>query len=184
MIAVPTSNQRLGGICLRSPSKQELAGDIHSVLSQFDQLGLRPCIEMADQLPSPYGGIEASFHLRADLIQAWAPDCDTMGLSVKLQLDTERRTADLEREIVLALLLGPAVFEFPSHAEFASSVRIRRNIVLAARKTALSFQTAEASRPEDCWTYDGERGFTVRPGQALIAALQKATQPESRRNFN
>jgi len=56
---------------------------------------------------------------------------------------------------------------------------MRRNIVLAARKTALAFYTAEADRPEDCWTHDDERGFTVRPGHALIAALQKATQPEA-----
>ncbi|MDB5932464.1 MAG: putative lipoprotein, partial [Polaromonas sp.] len=54
----------------------------------------------------------------------------------------------------------------------------RRNTVLAARKTALALYTAEADRPEDCWVYDDERGFTVRPGQQLIDALQKATQPE------
>ncbi|MDB5777805.1 MAG: putative lipoprotein, partial [Polaromonas sp.] len=104
---------------------------------------------------------------------------DTLDLAARLQLDTARSTDDLEREILLTMLLGPLAFEFPSHAEMASSVRIRRNIVLAARKTALAFYTAEADRPEDCWTYDPERGFTVRPGEPLIAALRKATQPEA-----
>ena len=75
------------------------------------------------------------------------------------------------------MLLGPLVFEFPSFAELAASVRMRCYTVQAARKTALAFYTAEADRPEDCWSYDEDRGFTVRPGHGLIAALIKATQP-------
>jgi hypothetical protein len=86
--------------------------------------------------------------------------------------------ADLMLEIVVTLLMGPVAFEFPSRDELLSAVRIRRNIVLAARKTTLAFHTREVDRPLDCWTYNEDRGFTVLPGVSLIAALTKATQPE------
>ena len=179
MTAALTSSPSTGGIRLTHSTHEVMALDRHRFLSQLDQLGLRQCIEMADGFSSPDGGVETSFYLRAELACAWAPGLDTMNLTAQLQLDTTHHAGDLEREILLVMLLGPLAFEFPSHAELVSSVRIRRNIVLAARKTALAFCTAEADRPEDCWRYDKELGFTVRPGQALIAALQKATQPEA-----
>jgi hypothetical protein len=56
---------------------------------------------------------------------------------------------------------------------------MRQFIVQAASKTALNFHTSEAERPEDCWTYQEETGFTVRPGSPLIQALIKATQPDA-----
>ena len=49
----------------------------------------------------------------------------------------------------------------------------------AAGKTALAFDTEHAERPEDYWTYDEARGFTVLPGRSLIDGLRKATQPEA-----
>ena len=107
----------------------------------------------------------------------WAPDFDTTQLCERLGLRPQD-DADLEREILAAMLLGPVTFPFPSAAELASGVRIRRNIVKAARKTTLAFDTVEAERPEDYWTYAESSGFTVLPGKSLIEALQKATQPE------
>jgi len=76
------------------------------------------------------------------------------------------------------MLLGPVAFEFPNHAELASAVRIRKNIVEAACRTELAFQTDEAERPADCWTYAKGRGFTLLPGSHLVTALRKATQPD------
>ena len=116
--------------------------------------------------------------LSADRVQAWAPAHDTLQLCQTLGLDTLNRPGDLMREIVLTLLMGPVAFEFPSLDELVSAVRIRRNIVQAARKTTLAFHTSALDRPQDCWTYDEDRGFTIRPGVSLIAALTKATQPE------
>lgn len=110
--------------------------------------------------------------------QDWAPGFDTLQLTQALDLDTLHRTADLEREIVVALLMGPVAFEFPSIDELVSAVHIRRNIVQAARKTTLAFETEGAERPEDCWTYDEDAGFTLLPGVPLIDALIKTTQPE------
>ncbi|TXT41554.1 MAG: putative lipoprotein [Comamonadaceae bacterium] len=111
-------------------------------------------------------------------IALWAPGLDTLMLGQKLQLDIVNSEADLLREIVLTLLMGPVAFEFPSLDELLSALRIRRNMVQAARKTNLAFHTSQAERPEDCWRYDEERGFVIRAGASLIDALIKATQPE------
>lgn len=85
---------------------------------------------------------------------------------------------DLTREIVVSMLMGPVAFVFPSVDEWVSAVRIRINIVQAARKTMLAFHTSEAERPQDYWTYDEDRGFATREGVSLIQALEMATQPD------
>ena len=176
---IPDPGPRPGGIRLRTETNEALTAASRSLQGQLEHLGLQRYVDMAPVRPSPDNkGVEQSVHLRADLADRWAPGLDTTGLNQHLQLDTGQRNDDLDREILLAMLLSPVGFSFPSHAELASAVRIRRNIVLAARKTALAFHTSEAERPHDCWTYAEGRGFTVRPGHALIAALQKATQPE------
>ncbi|HEY6094014.1 MAG TPA: hypothetical protein VIU93_03580 [Gallionellaceae bacterium] len=117
--------------------------------------------------------------LHPDLAEAWAPDGDTLQLTRQLQLHPFENSDDLEREILLAMLLSPVALEFPSAQELLAAVRIRRNIVQAARKTALSFSTEAAERPEAYWTYDEERGFILLPGSPLITALEKATQPDA-----
>lgn len=144
-------------------------------LNQLEELKLDRYVETAEGADANRRFIR--FRLRREYADRWAPGCDTMQLSQKLDLDTRGKSRDLEREILLAMLLGPIPFEFPSHDELASAVRIRKNIVEAARKTELSFHTTEAERPADYWTYANGRGFTLLPGKSLIAALQKATQP-------
>jgi len=124
------------------------------------------------------GGGFTSLILQAEPQARWAPAFDTLQLAANLQLDTTASTTDLTREIVVAMLMGPVAFEFPSIDECLSAVRIRINTVLAARKTMLDFQTSEAERPQDCWTYDEDYGFTIRPGASLTDALTKATQPD------
>jgi Protein-glutamine gamma-glutamyltransferase len=99
-------------------------------------------------------------------------------LCQRLQLDTQESPDDLDREIMLAMLASPIHFEFPSFDELLSALRVRRNIVQNARRTALAFDTEHAERPEDFWTYDVARGFTLKPGKSLIEALQKTTQPD------
>lgn len=178
MMAVHTPSPRTGGIRLRTPSADALAAASRSFLAQLAQLGLQHAVETADGPPSLQEGVETSFHLRADLAEKWAPGLDTAGLT-SLPQPGDAHASDPEREIVLAMLLSPVGFAFAGHAELASAVRIRRNLVVAARQTALAFHTTEVDRPDDCWHYDQDRGFTVRPGHALIASLQKATQPDA-----
>lgn len=110
--------------------------------------------------------------------EAWAPGYDTMHLAAALGLRTHDSDADLEREILVAMLMSPPGLEFPSVDELESAIHIRRNIVQAARRTTLAFDTEATERPEDCWTYDEDRGFTLLPGVPLIDALIKTTQPE------
>lgn len=116
--------------------------------------------------------------LEPECVQAWAPGHNTLELAANLKLDTVGKLDDLQLEIMAAMLMGPIGFEFPSLDELQSAVRIRQNIVQAARKTTLDFQTEEAERPKDCWAYDEDRGFYLLPGVSLIDALVKATQPE------
>lgn len=182
MSAAPPQSPHAGGIRLHADSLADLASARDHFLAQLRQLGLHSQVEISEACATAAGSareFEQGFALRAELAAQWAPGHDTTGLTRQLQLDTQHRTDDLEREILLAMLLGPVAFSFPDHAELASALRIRRNMVKAARKTALAFHTTEAERPEDCWTYHEDSGFTVRPGHALVPALQKATQPEA-----
>lgn len=110
--------------------------------------------------------------------KSFAADSDTLQLSQRLKFDINDNHADLEQEILLSMLLSPVPFQFPNYHELASALRIRKNIVVNARKTALAFSTAAAERPTEFWTYDENAGFTILPGQSLITALQKATQPD------
>ncbi len=114
--------------------------------------------------------------LLPDTAEHLTPAYDTTRVCATLGLDTEQ-DHDLEREIMITMLRSPWAFVFPSYEELASTLNIRRNIVKAARKTRLAFDTVHAERPEG-WTYAEGRGFTVLPGQSLISLLQKATQPD------
>jgi len=172
----PAVPKMAAGVRLRGTSEHEIDIARQDFLAQLKALGLQQHVET--EQGSDADGRFIGFRLRADLAAEWAPDCDTMELCRRLGLDTQASADDLEREILLALLLAPVPFCFPSHAELASSVRIRKNIVTAARRTTLDFHTTEAERPEDCWRYVSGRGFTLLPGASLIDAVRKATQPD------
>jgi len=146
------------------------------LLAQLGLADLQPYIEM--QVGADAQGDFVTLRLLPEPAAKWAPGFDTLQLAFNLKLDTTNSLSDLTREIVVAMLMGPVPFEFPSVAEFMSAVRIRINTVQAARKTMLEFQTSEAERPQDYWIYDEDYGFTIRPGASLINALIMATQPE------
>lgn len=149
------------------------ATQCRAVLDKLDELGLRPFLA--------HRALECHqlFGLTPEAAERLASRGDTTNLCRELGLDTLSSVADLEREIVLALLAAPRPLFFPSAAEFLSAVAIRRNIVLAARRTRLAFGTAQAERPPSHWTYDEDRGFTLLPGQPLVEALTLATQPDA-----
>ena len=143
--------------------------------AHFAALNLAYCVDVQ---PGPVAGA-CTYRLQETYRQRWLPDADTTHLCADLQLDTEHDTDDLEREILLTLLINPLRFDYPSFDDFASAVRVRKGIVVAARRTALAFDTSlAAERPEDCWTYSIDTGFVVLPGQSLIDSLRKASQPE------
>lgn len=164
--------QAAGGILFSANDRAELD---RAGAAFRDLLAARGLAAEVESVAGPDG---LRFFLKPAAAAAWAPDYDTLQLCEKLGLDGVARPDDLEREILIAMLLGPVAFEFPSYAELLAAVRMRRYIVEAARQTELDFHTTEAERPAEYWTYAEGRGFIILPGKPLITALQKATQPE------
>ena len=142
------------------------------VVAILQQHALHEVVEVVDDQ------LASRFVLQPVIAAHWLPNHDTLSLTGLLSLDTHRTPGDLEKEILIALLASPVPMEFPSVEELIAHVHMRRNIVVFGRKTELNFDTSAAERPDDCWSYDEERGFTVRPGCSLIHSLKKATQPE------
>ena len=166
------------GICVYGRTVEECEASQRSFLNRLEQLKLDGCVETSIRSTGSQPCVE--FRLREEFAHEWAPGGDTTQLCERLQLDTVNNSADLEREILLAMLVSPIPFEFPSDAELMAAVRMRQRIVEAARKTALSFATSSAERPVEDWDYDEDRGgFLIRPDRLLVDALRKATQPDS-----
>jgi hypothetical protein len=170
-----------GGILIFGAGDQDIEAARRNFLRHLEQLGLDGYVHTC-AVSDPQRRV-IRFRLRAEFAGAWAVDCDTTRLCQAVELDTHANPDDLEREILLAMLLGPIPFEFPSYDELASAVRIRKYIVEAARKTALAFHTTEAERPAEYWAYVKDCGFTLLPDKSLITALEKATQPEASGNL-
>ncbi len=164
------------GVLLRSPQPLDATAQ---QLAALQRLGAP---ELAPQVDAEAGqdaqGHWVRLRLTAGAAQAWAPGFDTTRLAARLGLHTLEHQDDLRREIVLAMLMNPAGYEYPGLDELESAVRIRINIVQAARRTSLAFDTRAAERPQDCWAYVKDRGFTLQPGVSLIDALIRTTQPE------
>ena len=143
------------------------------VFTWLDALGLNQGIESSEQ-PG-----YCHFWLNEEQSRAWAPAYDSTQLCTKLDIQPLNNDPQLELEIIVAMLISPLVFQFASYEEFVAAVHIRRNIVNAAKKTELAFDTNQAERPADCWEYSETQGFTIKPGKRLIDALKSATQPDS-----
>lgn len=163
-----------GGIVFKGRGFAAAENDRKKLLGYLEDLGIH---RQARCIVDP-GGENVRLQLDEESGRAWTPGCDTTHLCDTLRLDTTV-ARDLEREIFIAMLAGPIPFVFPSFDELMCAVHIRRNIVDAARKTALAFHTSEAERPADYWTYAEGRGFTLLPGKPLIEAVRKATQPDA-----
>jgi hypothetical protein len=103
-------------------------------------------------------------------VNEFAPKCNTLSFHTHAQ--------NLKQEILWSMLVSPHRFQYMQVEELASVVRVRENIVLAARQTALAFQTGSAERPVEFWHYEENAGFILQPGTGLIQALISATQPE------
>jgi len=157
-----------GGIWLGGAGKEAIAA-----FDRFESLGIAPYIEVK------HGKDGTVFRLEPEVAEELAPNAASIDLCGKLKLSPRENPEDLEREILLAQMLSPVRFNYANAGEFASAINIRKNIVGAAGKTLLAFDTGPAAeRPSDCWTYSREAGFTIVPGKSLVEALKKATQPE------
>jgi hypothetical protein len=160
-----------GGILIRLENSRDLAAARLSFLEQARKLDIDRLLVATEETSSH--GIR--FRLTDAARPQWTAGNDRLQLCSHPDLRLNEQNP--EQEILLAMLAGPVAFEFPTYAELAASIRMRRNIVTAARRTLLAFHPSKIERPEDCWAYTEERGFTVLPGKSLIDALRKATQP-------
>src|SRR5690606_36702433 len=114
-----------------------LALDGQHLRAWLAALGLASLVESSGGRDA--AGAYLDFRLRPDAAARCAPGHDTSGLAVALGLDTAGRDRDLDTDILEAILLCPITFELPSHDDLVSAIRLRRCIVLTARRTVLSF---------------------------------------------
>jgi hypothetical protein len=171
-----------GGIELtRTPADQadRLAARLSADLQEW---GLQSAIQTLN-VPLEDGTVALVASLRPEFQQAHMPGFNSLNLRTSLGpadlADHTNETWALEREIWVALLGSPHRFAFRDLEALKSHVRVRRNMALAARLTALAFKTEAAERPEADWHYEEEPGFILKPGRPLINALIGATQPEA-----
>ncbi len=117
--------------------------------------------------------------LRKSVFAKLAEGFDTLDLRERLSKSSAPGDEDLlQLETWVALLCAPVRIDFPTIDDLQSHLRIRRNIALAAEKTALAFKTHAAERPTAFWRDDPDVGFLLQPGASLVDALVAATQPE------
>jgi len=175
---------------------QTLEGGIEFTLTPADQAdclaaqlsadlrewGLQSAIQTLHQ-PLEDGTVALVARLQREFQQNHMPGFNSLNLCTSLgpvdQANHANEAWALEREIWVALLGSPHRFAFRDLEALKSHVRVRRNMALAARLTALAFKTEAAERPEADWHYEEDPGFILKPGRPLIQALISATQPEA-----
>lgn len=161
-------------------NKSDKENIVTQVMSYFKSHGLENAINLREATQD--SSLVIAFSLREDYQSQWAPDWDTTQLFKALSLKGFKVKHDLDKEILVGMLLAPIPFQFPNYDEFHSAIQIRHHTVNAGYLAALNFDTSATERPEDYWHYDEDAGFLLKQGQSIIDALIKATQPESMEN--
>jgi hypothetical protein len=128
------------------------------------------------------GPYQCAYKLKESSREQWAPTWDTTRLYATMGIDGQKNTEDLEKEILVAMLMATIPFTFPSMDELVSAIRIRHYVVNAGYKAALNFDTRAIERPVDYWHYDEVGGFLLNKGQSIIDGLVKATQPSNQKD--
>ena len=139
--------------------------DLSACFAFFESHGINEGLDIAPTA----GGLLC--HMSDAWMQVHAPASHTLSLHQHAQ--------HLKQEILWAMLVSPHRFDFNDLDALSSAVRVRENIVLDARKTALAFKTTAAERPSEFWRYEEGAGFILQPHTRLIEALVSATQPEA-----
>lgn len=168
------------GIEFVSNTLQDQKVLIESMNQYLEGLQLLQCVNCISSEVN--GSYQVSFVLKDSGKDLWAPNWDTTNLYVTMGIDGQNNREDLDKEIVVAMLLATIPFTFPSFEELLSAIRIRHYVVDAGYKAALNFDTEGIERPIDYWYYDEEEGFLLKKGQSIIDGLIKATQPEKIEN--
>ncbi len=161
------------GLFVAADTPAQAARDRQALLQRAADLGLAADL----QLDVSTGRPGNTLALQAQSAQRWTPGFDTLGLSQRCDAARGEAAQAVEVETVLALAASPIPLEFPSLQEWESALRMRQDIVWAARRTTMDFHTARVDRPVAFWDYDENSGFILRPGADLVEALIHATQP-------
>ena len=168
--------EELEGICLLFDQEQQAKTAASEISSWTQALGAQA-----------YLNIDLDSYRDQYLVQVTAtpallaltPEYDTLNLNKRLGLDTVNDPMQLDLEILTCLARTPVSYCYPSVEELQAAVRVRHFAVDAARRTELAFNPDGFERPQDCWTYDENSGFLLRPGVDMVDALIKTTQPQS-----
>lgn len=165
----------LEGLCLLFEEQQQAQGAASEIVNWCVDLGAQAYlnIELCSYEDWHLVQVRAS-----ETLQALTPQHNTLDLNKQLGLDTCTHPKQLDLEIVLCLARAPIAYCFPSVQELKAAVRVRHFAVDAARRTELAFNPDGYERPKECWEYDEDSGFLLRPGVDMVDALIKTTQPE------
>lgn len=175
-----TLQSQEGGIQLTTTQAEDADRLTRELVHLLDEWALA-CAVQTLVLPLNGNRVALICNLRPDFRAQCMPGHDTLALQEKLGHTPKTDEAwALEREIWVALLGSPHRFQFASLASLTSHIRVRRNMALDARKTALAFKTDAAERPQAFWQDGGDdAGFILQPGRCLVDALIAATQPDA-----
>ena len=167
--------EELEGICLLFDQEQQAKTAASEIASWGQALGAQAYLII---VLGTYQDKQLVQVIASPTLIALTPDHDTLNLNKSLGLDTINHPEQLDLEIVLCLARAPIAYCFPSFQELRAAIRVRHFAVEAARRTELAFNPDGYERPQECWTYDENSGFLLRPGVDMVEALIKTTQPE------
>ncbi|MEY4698774.1 MAG: hypothetical protein RIR85_194 [Pseudomonadota bacterium] len=157
-------------------TQQDQIANLQKMQSHLQKYSLWDCVDHhSSQINDAYYN---HFSLKQSYQNQWAPNWDTTRLYASMSIDGRQNKDDLDKEILVAMLLATIPFTFPSYEELLSAIHIRHYVVDAGYRAALNFDTEAAERPVDYWHYDEEAGFLLNKGKSIIDALVKATQPD------
>ena len=157
-------------------TQQDQIANLQKMQAHLQKYSLWDCVDYhSSQINDAYYN---HFSLKQSYQNQWAPNWDTTRLYASMSIDGRQNKDDLDKEILVAMLLATIPFTFPSYEELLSAIHIRHYVVDAGYRAALNFDTEAAERPVDYWHYDEEAGFLLNKGKSIIDALVKATQPD------
>lgn len=123
------------------------------------------------------GGDVLQVCLKEDWLVRWLPDKDTARIQVSPEYRQSPPALRPLTEILICMLANPFPTEFTSLDELTMHLEMRAEIAQAAAKTEMNFHTEAIHRPTQFWSYDEDKGFTLKAGQDLVEALEFTTQP-------
>ena len=170
-----SDGDQIGGIRLGIQKDDDPAEVATFLRARLARVGLADHINRAEI--GNDNGASVAFTFDRQSTHELAHESDTSRLAERLHLQSPTSRPDLETEIVVSLLLSPVEIRFANRADLFSAIRVRANIVEAARETQIEFRTDDAERPGEYWSYEDGRGFVLRHNRPLIPALEAAIRP-------